>query len=83
MARSTIPTSEGDPPRRVSVVLEQVRASDAEPAVQARMLRQLAAWYRALAARAGNPAIWERRLLTAEDLDAEAGRIDPEKTAGE
>jgi hypothetical protein len=42
----------------------------------ARRLRELAAWYRAYAERAGNPAIWEARLRTAEDLEAEAARIE-------
>jgi hypothetical protein len=41
------------------------------------MLRELAAWYRAFAVRAANPVIWESRLLTADDLNAEASRIDP------
>jgi len=35
-------------------------------------LRQLAAWYREFAERAGNPAIWEARLRTAKNLEAEA-----------
>jgi hypothetical protein len=39
-------------------------------------LRRLAAWYRAFAERAGNPAIWEARLRMAEDLDAEAHRLE-------
>jgi len=39
-------------------------------------LRELAGWYRDLAERAANPAIWEARLLTAEDLEAEAARIE-------
>ena len=34
-------------------------------------LRKLAAWYREFE-RAGNPVIWDARLRTAEDLDAEA-----------
>lgn len=59
--------------RRVSLAVE----ADVEPRVKARKLRELAAWYRALATRAANPAIWEARLLTADDLDAEANRIDP------
>ena len=41
-------------------------------------LRELAAWYRALAERAGNPAIWEARLQTAEGLAAEADRLEAE-----
>ncbi len=47
-----------------------------QPLDEARRLRKLAAWYRDLAERAGNPAIWERRLLVAEDLEAEAVRIE-------
>ena len=39
-------------------------------------LRELADWYREFAERTGNPTIWEARLRTAEDLDAEADRIE-------
>jgi hypothetical protein len=39
-------------------------------------LRELASWYRAFAERAGNPAIWECRLRTADDLDEEARRLE-------
>lgn len=39
-------------------------------------LRELASWYRELAERAGNPAIWDSRLRTAEDLEAEAQRVE-------
>ena len=39
-------------------------------------LRKLAAWYRELAERAGNPAIWAARLRTAADLDEEAARAE-------
>lgn len=39
-------------------------------------LRELACWYRAFAERTGNPTIWEGRLHTAEDLEAEAARIE-------
>ena len=35
-------------------------------------LRQLAAWYRAQAERAGSPWVWEARLQRAEDLEAQA-----------
>ena len=38
-------------------------------------LRQLALWYRGLAERTGNPAIWEARLRTAERLEQEADRL--------
>jgi hypothetical protein len=44
-----------------------------------RKLRELAAWYRDFAERAGNPAIWHARLTTAEDLEREADLL--EKTA--
>ena len=35
-------------------------------------LRQLAAWYRGFAERAGNPWVWEARLRTAQELEAKA-----------
>jgi hypothetical protein len=56
-----------------------VAVDGAEPQVKAHKLRELAAWYRALATRAASPAIWEARLLTADDLEAEASRIDPSR----
>jgi hypothetical protein len=39
-------------------------------------LRELAAWYRELAEQSGNPAIWDSRLRTAEDLEAEARELE-------
>jgi len=39
-------------------------------------LRELASWYREFAERTGNPAIWHARIRTAEDLEAEAARIE-------
>ena len=39
-------------------------------------LRQLAAWYRDFAERAGDPVIWEARLMTAQRLDHEANRLE-------
>lgn len=39
-------------------------------------LRELASWYREFADRTSNPTIWEARLHTAEDLEAEADRLD-------
>lgn len=39
-------------------------------------LRNLASWYRSFAEKAGNPAIWEKRLLTAEQLEEEAARVE-------
>jgi hypothetical protein len=41
-------------------------------------LRELAAWYRELAERTANPAIWEARLQTAERLEREAARLAEE-----
>jgi hypothetical protein len=43
---------------------------------QAQRLRDLASWYREFAERAENPAIWDARLRTAEDLEREAGNIE-------
>lgn len=39
-------------------------------------LRELAAWYREFADRAGSSAIWDTRLCTAEDLEAVADRLE-------
>jgi len=39
-------------------------------------LRKLAVWYRDFADRAGNSVIWEARLRTAEELEAEASRLE-------
>ena len=39
-------------------------------------LRELACWYRGLAERTANPTIWDARLRTAEDLEAEAARLE-------
>ena len=39
-------------------------------------LRILAAWCRRFAEQAGNPVIWESRLLMADSLEAEAERIE-------
>jgi hypothetical protein len=44
-------------------------------------LRKLATWYRTFAERAGDPRIWEARLLTAEKLQAEADRLEAQLTA--
>jgi hypothetical protein len=69
-------TSDGARCGRVSVAVARVCAIEAAPPIKAQMLRELAAWYRAFAARA---AIWEARLFTADDLDAQASRIDPKQ----
>jgi hypothetical protein len=39
-------------------------------------LRELAGWYREFAERTANPTIWDARLRTAEDLEAEAARLE-------
>ena len=39
-------------------------------------LRELAAWYRTFAEQSGNPTIWDGRLRTAEDLEAEATELE-------
>jgi hypothetical protein len=44
-------------------------------------LRKLAAWYREYAERAGNPAIWESRLRTADALRREADRLEAGRMA--
>jgi hypothetical protein len=41
-----------------------------------RRLRELAAWFRQFAERAGAPWIWEARLVTAETLEDEAERLE-------
>ena len=46
-----------------------------------RRLRELAAWYREFAEKTGNPSIWEARLLTAEDLEQEADRLEERQLA--
>lgn len=43
---------------------------------QAQKLRDLASWYREFAERAENPAIWDGRLRTAEDLEREADNLE-------
>ena len=44
--------------------------------VEAEKLRELASWYREFAERTGNPTIWDARIRTAEDLEAEAKRLE-------
>ena len=39
-------------------------------------LRELAEWYREFADKAASAAIWESRLLTADDFDREAVRME-------
>ena len=70
--------------------LELTSAADQSPGREAEAnpaqgnpskLRELAAWYREFAERAGNPTIWEARLRMAEELDAEADHVDHVKRA--
>jgi hypothetical protein len=49
--------------------------SDGRPKQPGR-LRELAAWYRVFAERAGDPVIWEARLRTATALEKEANRLE-------
>src|SRR3982074_1081200 len=58
-----------DHPRKTSDMREATR------------LRELAAWYRDISERAGNPRIWESRLRRAEDLDREADQLEREHVA--
>jgi hypothetical protein len=44
-------------------------------------LRALTAWHREYADRAGNPAIWESRLRTADRFEAEAESVATERSA--
>ena len=46
---------------------------------QAQKLRDLASWYREFAERAENPAIWDARMRTAEDLEREAGNLEHQR----
>ena len=43
-------------------------------------LRTRAEWYREFAERAGAPWVWEARLKTAEQLEAEAVRVESKPT---
>jgi hypothetical protein len=56
-----------------------------EPAAfTAQKLRDLASWYREYAEHTGNVTIWESRLRTAEDLEAEAAKLEAmQKKIGE
>jgi hypothetical protein len=46
-------------------------------------LRELAAWYREFAERAGNPWVWEARLQLADDLEREAADLETETARSE
>ena len=49
------------------------------PHESSQRLRDLAAWYREYAERAGNSSIWDARLRTAEDLEKEADLLDQQR----
>jgi hypothetical protein len=72
--RSPELTPAADQPRGRETETDPVQGSPSK-------LRELAAWYREFAERAGNPTIWEARLRLAEELDAEADHIDRIKQA--
>ena len=48
-----------------------------------RKLRELSGWYREFAERAGNPIIWHVRLMTAEDLERQADRLERTAARGD
>ena len=62
--------------REIKQYLDDEATALAEPPPTPADLRRLAAWYRVFAEKAGNPAIWEARLHLAEDLEAEAARLE-------
>ena len=47
---------------------------------EARKLRDLAAWYREFAERAGDPWIWDARMRTADKLEKEAALLEKRLT---
>jgi hypothetical protein len=71
--RSMLQSVTGDAKRRR---LQNLLSQDEQSLDAHRTLRELAAWYRSFAEQAGSPAIWEARLLTAKDLEAEAELIE-------
>ena len=60
--------------------MTMIRISHGRPK-DPRRLRELAAWYREFAERAGNPVIWEARLRTAAELEREADRLEDQSQA--
>ena len=62
---------------RASLVAETITTVARTPD----QLRALARWYRVFAEQAGNPVIWESRLLMAENLEAEAEHVESERAA--
>jgi hypothetical protein len=49
---------------------------DADVTASPRELRALAVWYRQFAERTQNPAIWEARIRTAEELELNAQALE-------
>jgi hypothetical protein len=66
--------SRAKPPHRAESARSGTGGADAVNDPQ--KLRELASWYRAFAERTGNPTIWDARLRTAENLEAEAARLE-------
>jgi hypothetical protein len=52
------------------------RPAEAVVVSESGKLRELACWYREFAERTENPVIWDSRIRTAEDLEAEAARLE-------
>ena len=82
MAPIIVAMSDSTRPGHLSEAVQEICGADEEPAVKAQLLRELAAWYRAFATQAANPAIWDSRLLTAEHLEIEARRLDHSQGIG-
>jgi len=61
---------------RRSLISRCVDAKGRKEMDEARKLRELAAWYREFAERAGAPWIWDARLRTADKLEKEAGLLE-------
>jgi hypothetical protein len=64
------------PLREAGFAMTPIGVSEIGSWVEPRKLRQLATWSRTFAERAGNPAIWEARLHMAQNLDAQAQRLE-------
>ena len=62
-------------PRQKNISLISTAPMMSDIAQDPGKLHNLACWYREFAEQAGNPVIWESRLLMAESLDLEAERV--------
>jgi len=67
---------EGARIRRASLAVNQTCAIDAAPLVRARMLWGARGLVSSDGCANANPVMWKSRQLTAEDLDAEARRLE-------